>query len=74
MHDTTERTRTVTGFSDLGVSAPIAEVLSDRGIEIPFPIQVMTIPDALAGRDVCGRAQTGSGKSLAFGCAGSTSA
>src|SRR5207302_10055621 len=33
----------------------------------PFPIQALTIPDALAGRDVCGKAKTGSGKTLAFG-------
>lgn len=42
-------------------------VLADRGITSPFPIQTLTIPDALAGRDVCGKAQTGSGKTLAFG-------
>ncbi|MSQ29343.1 MAG: DEAD/DEAH box helicase [Dehalococcoidia bacterium] len=34
---------------------------------MPFPVQVMCIPDALAGRDVSGKAQTGSGKTLAFG-------
>jgi len=69
MHDTTERTDTdtATSFSNLGVSVPIIEVLHDRDITTPFPIQTMTIPDALAGRDVCGKAQTGSGKSLAFG-------
>ena len=33
----------------------------------PFPVQALTIPDALAGRDVCGKAKTGSGKTLAFG-------
>ena len=37
------------------------------GITSPLPIQVATIPDALAGRDVCGQAPTGSGKTLAFG-------
>lgn len=67
MTNTTATRDTVTTFSNLGVSDPIIEVLRDRGITQPFPIQVMTIPDALAGRDVCGRAQTGSGKSLAFG-------
>lgn len=67
MPNTTATRDTVTSFSNLGVSDPIIEVLRDRGITTPFPIQVMTIPDALAGRDVCGRAQTGSGKSLAFG-------
>ena len=34
---------------------------------VPFPVQALTIPDALAGRDVCGKAKTGSGKTLAFG-------
>ena len=54
-------------FLDLGVSAEIAERLAHRGITEPFPIQAATLPDALAGRDVCGRAPTGSGKTLAFG-------
>ncbi|HJV09152.1 MAG TPA: DEAD/DEAH box helicase, partial [Acidimicrobiales bacterium] len=45
----------------------LAEALAASGITSPFPIQAMTIPDALAGRDVCGKAQTGSGKTLAFG-------
>ncbi len=44
----------------------LAQYLHSQGIESPFPIQVMTIPDGLAGRDVCGKAQTGSGKTLAF--------
>ena len=55
------------GFHALGVSPEIIEVLATSGITTPFPIQAMTIPDALAGRDVCGKAQTGSGKTLAFG-------
>ncbi|MEX0826531.1 MAG: DEAD/DEAH box helicase [Acidimicrobiia bacterium] len=67
MQNSTMNPDTVTNFSALGVSEPIVEVLRGRGITAPFPIQVMTIPDALLGRDVCGRAQTGSGKSLAFG-------
>lgn len=54
-------------FRDLGVSDDIVDVLTGRGITEPFPVQSLTIPDALAGRDVCGRAQTGSGKTLAFG-------
>ena len=41
--------------------------LADQGITNPFPIQTLTIPDGLAGRDVCGKAKTGSGKTLAFG-------
>ena len=40
---------------------------SNRGIDEPFPIQIATIPPALAGRDLCGKAPTGSGKTIAFG-------
>ena len=54
-------------FSSLGVPADVASRLASRGIEVPFPIQAATLPDALAGRDVCGKAPTGSGKTLAFG-------
>ncbi|HEX9530052.1 MAG TPA: DEAD/DEAH box helicase [Acidimicrobiales bacterium] len=54
-------------FADLGVAPALAAAVQDQGIEEPFPIQAMTIPDALAGRDVCGKAKTGSGKTLAFG-------
>jgi superfamily II DNA/RNA helicase len=41
-------------------------VLAARGITTPFPIQIQTLPDTLAGRDVLGRGKTGSGKTLAF--------
>ncbi|MDQ6837486.1 MAG: DEAD/DEAH box helicase, partial [Actinomycetota bacterium] len=53
-------------FADLGVPAALSTVLSERHIDEPFPIQAATLPDALAGRDVSGRAPTGSGKTLAF--------
>ena len=53
-------------FIDLGVPAKIAAVLTAQGIESPFPIQVDTLPDTLAGKDVLGRGKTGSGKTLAF--------
>jgi superfamily II DNA/RNA helicase len=56
-----------TTFRTLGVSQELAEALSARGIDEPFAIQTLTISDALAGRDVCGKAKTGSGKTLAFG-------
>ena len=56
-----------TTFHALGAPAPIVERLTRRGIVEPFPIQAMTLPDALAGRDVCGKAPTGSGKTIAFG-------
>jgi len=54
-------------FRALGVSEPVTRVLAERAIETPFPIQVMVVPDALAGRDVLAKSPTGSGKTLAFG-------
>src|SRR5215510_1099026 len=56
-----------TTFAELGLSPDIVDALNDAGISHPFPIQGLTIPDAVAGRDVCGKAKTGSGKTLAFG-------
>ncbi|MEE2031201.1 DEAD/DEAH box helicase [Rhodococcus chondri] len=55
-----------TSFSDLGVPRTLVASLNDSGITAPFPIQVDTLPDTLAGRDVLGRGRTGSGKTLAF--------
>lgn len=57
----------VLSFRELGVPAHLVSKLEAQGISEPFPIQAATIADALAGRDVCGRAPTGSGKTLAFG-------
>jgi len=54
-------------FAELGVPVPLVAALSARGIDLPLPVQSLTIPDAIAGRDVCGRAPTGSGKTIAFG-------
>jgi superfamily II DNA/RNA helicase len=54
-------------FADLGVPTDLVAALERRSITTPFPIQAMTVPDALAGRDLCGKAPTGSGKTLAFG-------
>ena len=56
-----------TTFAQLGVPSLLADALATRGIDEPFPVQAATIPDALAGRDVCGKAPTGSGKTFAFG-------
>jgi superfamily II DNA/RNA helicase len=53
-------------FASLGVPASLVAVLAKSGITVPFPIQAATLPDALAGRDILGRAQTGSGKTLGF--------
>ena len=58
---------TTTTFADLGLIDALVDALDEKGFTEPFPIQAATIPDALAGRDVCGRAPTGSGKTLAFG-------
>src|SRR5487761_2577650 len=60
-------TPTSPSFFSLGVSPKLCAALGRAGIKEPFPVQVLTIPDALAGRDVCGKARTGSGKTLAFG-------
>jgi superfamily II DNA/RNA helicase len=54
---------------ELGVPKNIITGLVSRGIEAPFPVQEATLPDALAGNDICGKAPTGSGKTLAFGIA-----
>ncbi|HVC66828.1 MAG TPA: DEAD/DEAH box helicase [Acidimicrobiales bacterium] len=54
-------------FAVLGVPSDIVAALDANGIASPFPIQAMTLPDALEGRDVCGKAPTGSGKTIAFG-------
>ena len=56
-------------FSDLGVPTELTAALEKRGITAAFPVQAATLPDCLAGRDVCGRAPTGAGKTLAFGLA-----
>ncbi len=53
-------------FAELGVPAPLVRVLTEQGKTEPFPIQLDTLPDTLAGRDVLGRGKTGSGKTLAF--------
>src|SRR5580704_14439775 len=54
-------------FASLGVDPFLVKALADQGITHTFAIQAMTVADALAGRDVCGKAKTGSGKTLAFG-------
>jgi superfamily II DNA/RNA helicase len=59
----------MSSFADLGLEAPLCVALERAGISAPFPIQELTLVDALAGRDVCGKAPTGSGKTLAYGLA-----
>lgn len=66
MEDSLAVTGTPT-FAELGVDARLVAALRATGIERPFEIQTLAIPDAIAGRDVCGKAKTGSGKTIAFG-------
>jgi superfamily II DNA/RNA helicase len=56
----------LTDFRSLGVSEPVCNVLAARGIETPFQIQALVIPEALRGGDVLAKSPTGSGKTLAF--------
>ena len=63
---TNETTNNEPTFADLGVPAPLVQALTAAGLTNAFPIQVETLPDTLAGRDVLGRGKTGSGKTLAF--------
>ena len=53
-------------FADLGLPARLVEALAADGMTEAFPVQATTLPDALAGKDLCGRAPTGSGKTLGF--------
>ncbi|MEJ1201125.1 MULTISPECIES: DEAD/DEAH box helicase [unclassified Streptomyces] len=59
----------VASFDALGLPPALLKTMTGLGVTEPFPIQAATLPDALAGRDVLGRARTGSGKTLAFGLA-----
>ncbi len=56
-----------TSFAELGLSEPTLRALHDVGYEAPSPIQEQAIPELLRGRDVIGQAQTGTGKTAAFG-------
>jgi superfamily II DNA/RNA helicase len=58
--------RQLTDFRSLGVSEAVCEALSTRGIDSPFQIQQLVIPEALRGGDVLAKSPTGSGKTLAF--------
>jgi ATP-dependent RNA helicase DeaD len=59
-------TTETTSFAELGLPPALLEALSAVGYETPSPIQAQTIPPLLAGRDVLGQAQTGTGKTAAF--------
>ena len=56
----------ITTFADLGLPPALLATVTDVGYEAPTPIQARTIPALLAGRDVIGQAQTGTGKTAAF--------
>lgn len=56
-----------TSFADLGLSGPLLESIAEVGYTAPSPIQERTIPALLNGQDVIAQAQTGSGKTAAFG-------
>jgi ATP-dependent RNA helicase RhlE len=56
----------VKDFRSLGVSEAVSDVLAARGIDAPFQIQTLVIPEALRGGDVLAKSPTGSGKTLAF--------
>src|SRR5579875_1311631 len=56
----------MTEFSELGLSPSTVQAVADTGYTTPTPIQAQAIPVALAGRDVLGIAQTGTGKTAAF--------
>ncbi len=53
-------------FADLGLAQPILKALEEDGYDTPTPIQEQAIPSLLKGRDLCGIAQTGTGKTAAF--------
>ena len=57
----------MTTFRDLGLSEALLETLDELGYEDPTPVQEQAIPEVLAGKDVIGQAQTGTGKTAAFG-------
>jgi ATP-dependent RNA helicase DeaD len=57
----------VTTFKDLGLSPDIQQAIDELGFDDPTPIQEQAIPELLGGHDVIGQAQTGTGKTAAFG-------
>ena len=59
-------TATIERFDQLDLQAPILAALAEIGYETPSPIQAACIPHLLAGHDILGEAQTGTGKTAAF--------
>ena len=54
-------------FNDLGLKETLVKAIDDLGFTTPSPIQAEAIPVALSGKDIIGQAQTGTGKTAAFG-------
>ena len=67
MSDTSAAQEVATSFSELGLSEGLLQTLDELGYAEPTPIQAQAIPEVLGGHDVIGQAQTGSGKTAAFG-------
>ena len=61
-----EKAPILSSFSDFGLASPILDALAFEGYTTPTPIQIEAIPQVLGGRDLCGIAQTGTGKTAAF--------
>ena len=66
MIETTVPAAEASGFATLGLHERLLEALAAEGYREPTPIQAQAIPPALAGRDLLGIAQTGTGKTAAF--------
>ena len=63
----TEKNKQTACFGEIVLDKRIVHALTDMGFEEPSPIQMQTIPEALLGSDIIGQAQTGTGKTAAFG-------
>lgn len=61
-----QKNLSVTGFDEMNLSLPVFSALQDIGYTTPTPIQTITIPHLIQGRDVLGQARTGTGKTAAF--------
>lgn len=59
--------KAIESFADLNLSPPVMKAVDEMGFEEPTPIQKLTIPHAIEGRDIIGQAQTGTGKTASFG-------
>ncbi len=65
-HRSERKTKNLNSFEQLNLSQPILKALAAEGYDKPTPIQARAIPELMAGRDLLGIAQTGTGKTAAF--------